>query len=111
MNYEVVQTMPEDVNLLLQMIDRGASETELRSAAPSLDKKLTSYTWSKSLAEYWLRDNCDNIPVIILRPALITGALNDPVPGWVNGRAGAVGLMFALMKGRLKTVKTIDSLL
>jgi fatty acyl-CoA reductase len=43
------------------------------------------------LAEQLLEEKCGNIPLAIVRPSIVTGALSEPVPGWVDNMNGTTG--------------------
>ncbi|GBP48686.1 Putative fatty acyl-CoA reductase CG5065 [Eumeta japonica] len=49
-----------------------------------------TYTLTKSLAEYIVAKEKD-LPVCILRPSIVTPALEEPFPGWVDNLNGITG--------------------
>ena len=51
-----------------------------------------SYTFTKSLSERSLQKHRGSVPLLILRPAIIICALNEPYPGWIDSLAAAGGL-------------------
>ncbi|KAG0053615.1 cyclin-dependent kinase inhibitor far1, partial [Gryganskiella cystojenkinii] len=50
-----------------------------------------TYTFSKSLTEHLIlnRYKTMNLPLVIVRPSIVTAAQAEPVPGWVEGSAAA----------------------
>ncbi|KAF9320483.1 cyclin-dependent kinase inhibitor far1 [Podila minutissima] len=54
-----------------------------------------TYVMSKSLAEHlvqsWSRSM--QLPMVIVRPAAVTGSLAEPMPGWAEGMVGFHGIM------------------
>ncbi len=46
-----------------------------------------TYTYTKSLSERSLQKHRGNIPVCILRPAIIYAAYSEPLPGWTDSLA------------------------
>jgi fatty acyl-CoA reductase len=50
-----------------------------------------TYTFSKSLTEHLIqrRYKAMNLPIVIVRPSIVTAAQQEPVPGWVEGIAAA----------------------
>jgi fatty acyl-CoA reductase len=45
-----------------------------------------------------LKDKCGNIPLAIVRPSIVVGALNEPIPGWVDNINGTTGEMIFILK-------------
>jgi alcohol-forming fatty acyl-CoA reductase len=63
------------------------------------------------LAEQVAYDYRDKIPIVVMRPSIIMNAVNEPIPGWVEGisngitslNAGALtGLIRTLYSGELQ---------
>ncbi|KAK3818552.1 MAG: male sterility protein-domain-containing protein [Benniella sp.] len=50
-----------------------------------------TYTFSKSLTEHLIqrRYKAMKLPIVIVRPSIVTAAQQEPVPGWVEGIAAA----------------------
>ncbi|XP_065647309.1 fatty acyl-CoA reductase 2 isoform X2 [Hydra vulgaris] len=63
-----------------------------------------TYTFTKALAEDYLKRNAGNLPLIIVRPSIVTASLSDPVPGWVDNFFGISGVIAAVGKGVLRTI-------
>jgi len=53
-----------------------------------------TYACSKALTEHMVQNwsRSMNLPVVIVRPALVIGAHSEPIPGWVEGKAGPNGI-------------------
>lgn len=52
-----------------------------------------TYTFTKSMAERTLRKKRNpNLPVLVLRPSIIGGAIREPYPGWTDTISAAGGL-------------------
>jgi hypothetical protein len=52
-----------------------------------------TYTFTKSMAERTLRKRRNpKLPVLLIRPAIIGGALKEPYPGWTDTISAAGGL-------------------
>ena len=62
------------------------------------------YTCSKALTESYLSQKCQNIPLVIIRPSIVVGAWQEPVPGWIDNFNGPTGLMAAGLSGLLRTI-------
>jgi fatty acyl-CoA reductase len=51
-----------------------------------------SYTYTKSLSERSLQKHRGNVPLLILRPAIIICSQAEPYPGWIDSLAAAGSL-------------------
>jgi 1-acyl-sn-glycerol-3-phosphate acyltransferase len=60
-----------------------------------------TYTFTKAMGEQLVMRYRGNIPVIILRPAIIEGALAAPEPGWLDGFRMLDPLVVAYGRGSL----------
>ncbi|KAL1414454.1 hypothetical protein MTO96_000858 [Rhipicephalus appendiculatus] len=65
-----------------------------------------TYTLTKSITESLLLEERGNIPVVIVRPSIVTAALNDPLPGWVDNYKACTGLVVALATGQISSMIT-----
>jgi nucleoside-diphosphate-sugar epimerase len=54
-------------------------------------KRPNTYTYTKALAEHLLLEECGSIPLAIVRPTIVTAALREPIPGWVDNLNGPTG--------------------
>ena len=59
------------------------------------------YTCSKAITESYLSKNCQNIPLVIIRPSIVVGAWKEPVPGWIDNFNGPTGSTHSLIRGVL----------
>ncbi|MCS7265170.1 MAG: AMP-binding protein [Armatimonadetes bacterium] len=60
-----------------------------------------TYTYTKWLGERILVKNCDDIPTLILRPAIIESTLREPEPGWIENQRMADPLIIGFAKRQL----------
>jgi len=58
-----------------------------------------TYSFTKRLTEIMLRDEYPKLPVVIVRPSIVTSTWRDPVPGFVDNLNGAMGVMVGAGKG------------
>ncbi|KAJ8938151.1 hypothetical protein NQ318_007011, partial [Aromia moschata] len=63
-----------------------------------------TYTYSKRLAETLVADELNNMPVCIVRPAIVVPAIEEPVPGWVDSLNGPIGLLVGGGKGVIRSM-------
>lgn len=61
-----------------------------------------SYCLTKAIAEHHLCDPSHaDLPIIIVRPSIVTCALSEPTPGWIDSLVGPAGLVLAVALGAL----------
>uniref|UniRef100_A0A0A9XS04 Fatty acyl-CoA reductase n=1 Tax=Lygus hesperus TaxID=30085 RepID=A0A0A9XS04_LYGHE len=64
-----------------------------------------AYVFSKLLAENLITSERGNIPVAIVRPTIVMGALKSPMPGWVdNVNNGAAGFIAGAGRGVFRSI-------
>ncbi|KAF9988162.1 cyclin-dependent kinase inhibitor far1 [Modicella reniformis] len=80
---------PEEIYAMLTKM----SYEDIRNYERSVVLKTypNTYTFSKSLTEHLIqkRYKALNLPIVIVRPSIVTAAQREPVPGWVEGVAAA----------------------
>jgi fatty acyl-CoA reductase len=59
------------------------------------------YTFTKSLAERRVLEERGELPVVILRPAIIESSVAEPQPGWIQGSRMADPIIMAFARGIL----------
>ncbi len=76
------------------------SDEQLDAIAPSLlEGRPNTYTYTKSLAEYYLAKEAKDLPVSIVRPSIVSGSRKEPFPGWVDSLHGPTGIVVAVSAG------------
>jgi len=60
------------------------------------------YTFTKSLAERRVLEERGDLPLIILRPAIIESSVAEPYPGWIQGSRMMDPIIMAFAKGILR---------
>ncbi|MBA4116237.1 MAG: HAD-IB family hydrolase [Rubrobacter sp.] len=60
------------------------------------------YTFTKSLAERRVLEERGDLPLIILRPAIIESSVAEPYPGWIQGSRMADPIIMAYARGILR---------
>ncbi|CAH1107531.1 unnamed protein product [Psylliodes chrysocephalus] len=105
--YEVKETIypppigPDQVVSLVEALD----EDLVDSLTPKLiGNRPNTYTFTKALAECWLKDNKGTLPVVIIRPSIVLSSINEPVKGWVDNWNGPTGIIAAAGKGLFRTM-------
>jgi len=64
-----------------------------------------TYNFTKAIAEKLLEEEHDDVPTAIVRPAMVTGALKEPIPGWVDNTNGPTGVIAGVGKGILRVIR------
>lgn len=64
----------------------------------SIEKKIiqnhpNTYTFTKNLAEQVVFSDAKDLPIAIVRPSIVTAAMKQPYPGWINGFFGITGIL------------------
>ena len=77
-----------------QLVDAG------RARAASLGWP-DAYAMTKALGEKALGENRGDVPVSIVRPAIIESAWSEPVPGWIRGFRMAEPVIISYARGLL----------
>ncbi|XP_021357688.1 fatty acyl-CoA reductase 1-like isoform X1 [Mizuhopecten yessoensis] len=64
-----------------------------------------TYTYTKSIAEYLVKEECANIPTAIFRPSIVCATWSDPIEGWIDNYNGPTGIMASLGTGVLRVMR------
>ncbi|XP_059627502.1 fatty acyl-CoA reductase 3-like [Cornus florida] len=60
-----------------------------------------TYVFTKAMAEMFLGHWKENLPLVILRPTIVTSTYKEPFPGWVEGVRTIDSLALGYGKGRI----------
>lgn len=63
-----------------------------------------TYTLTKSMAEQIVSEYHDQLPICIVRPSIVTGAIEEPYPGWVDNVYGITGIMMEIGRGTISSI-------
>lgn len=103
---EKVYPSPDDPKKVIEVC-KWINNDALVKATPALIKPHpNTYTYSKRLAET-LAANAEkesNMRVAIVRPAIVTPAGIEPLPGWVDSLNGPMGLLVGAGKGVIRSM-------
>ncbi|KAF8046145.1 hypothetical protein N665_3994s0001 [Sinapis alba] len=61
-----------------------------------------TYVFTKAMGEMLMGNYRENLPLVIVRPTMITSTLAEPFPGWIEGLRTIDSVIVAYGKGRLK---------
>ncbi|KAG7627343.1 putative long-chain-fatty-acyl-CoA reductase [Arabidopsis thaliana] len=94
---------------LKELNEQGCSEEdttfymkELGMERAKLHGWPNTYVFTKSMGEMLLGNHKENIPLVIIRPTMITSTLFEPFPGWIEGLKTVDSVIIAYGKGVLK---------
>ncbi|XP_059611991.1 putative fatty acyl-CoA reductase CG5065 [Phlebotomus argentipes] len=77
----------------------------LEHITPKLLKTLpNTYAYTKALTEDLVASFKGKFPIAIARPSIVTAAINEPYPGWVEGTNGPTGLMVGAGRGVIRSM-------
>ncbi|XP_074268160.1 alcohol-forming fatty acyl-CoA reductase-like [Silene latifolia] len=62
------------------------------------------YAFTKALGEMLLMQEKEDIPLVFIRPTIVTSTFKEPFPGWIEGIRTVDSLAFAYGKGRLPCI-------
>ncbi|XP_036340660.1 putative fatty acyl-CoA reductase CG5065 [Rhagoletis pomonella] len=63
-----------------------------------------TYTFTKSIAEQIVNEYKHCIPIVIVRPSIVTAAHREPYPGWIDNIQGITGIMMEIGKGTISSI-------
>ncbi|XP_039450326.1 putative fatty acyl-CoA reductase CG5065 [Culex pipiens pallens] len=63
-----------------------------------------TYTLTKSIAEQLVSEYSNQLPICIVRPSIVTGALREPFPGWIDNVYGITGIMMEIGRGTISSI-------
>ncbi|XP_022209941.1 putative fatty acyl-CoA reductase CG5065 [Drosophila obscura] len=65
---------------------------------------VNTYTFTKSIAEQIVNAYKDVIPIVIVRPSIVTAAYREPYPGWIDNIQAISGIMMEIGKGGISSI-------
>ncbi|XP_067129658.1 putative fatty acyl-CoA reductase CG5065 [Centruroides vittatus] len=97
--YPVSQNYEDYINIL------KLNDNFIEEIVPKLlDGRPNTYLITKAITENLLNINYRDLPVIIIRPSIVSSSWKEPMPGWNDSFNGANGLVAAAMKGILRSM-------
>ncbi|XP_038902554.1 fatty acyl-CoA reductase 3-like [Benincasa hispida] len=106
LNIEIEQKVVEE--RLKQLKDIEASEKVVTIAMKDLGIQRANmfgwpntYTFTKAMGEMVIDDLKDNLPLIVIRPTIVTSTYKEPFPGWIEGARTIDSLIVGYAKGKL----------
>lgn len=92
---------PDQIVSLVEALD----EDLVDSLTPKIvGNRPNTYTFTKALAECWLKENKGDLPLVIVRPSIVLSSMEGPLKGWVDNWNGPTGIIAAVGKGIFRTM-------
>lgn len=89
---EVIYPMKVDVDEILKASESMDNEAFEAKYSKYLEDRPNTYTFTKALAEQYIKNHGTGLTIGIARPSIITATWKEPLPGWgdtINGPSGA----------------------
>ena len=86
---------PTDPNQALSLLE--SLDTKILDN-PAFTKMLigerpNTYTFTKAISEQLVNEERGELPIAIVRPSIVGGSIEEPMPGWVDNLNGPMGLV------------------
>ncbi|XP_020878791.1 LOW QUALITY PROTEIN: putative fatty acyl-CoA reductase 7 [Arabidopsis lyrata subsp. lyrata] len=92
-----------------QLIEQGCSAEETEQAMEDFGSKRArlygwpnTYVFTKAMGEMLIGHYRESMPLVIIRPTIITSTFSDPFPGWIEGLKTIDSVIIFYGKGMLK---------
>lgn len=99
---EVIYPTQIDWKEMIDIVENISENTIDILTSKILGKLPNTYVFTKSLAENVVKDLGVNFPVVVVRPSIVMGSINEPLPGWIDSLGGPIALSLGASKGILR---------
>jgi fatty acyl-CoA reductase len=107
---EILYPAPEDAEKIINLA-QTLNDEALNELTPGILKDHpNTYTFTKHLAEHEVNKYATKFPVGIVRPSMIVGAWQEPVPGWTISKNGPQGFLMGAAKGIVRRLPLAENL-
>lgn len=103
--YEQVHPMKATPFEIIQKVADISLEEADRITEETIHPYPNTYSFTKALGEQLLQAERENLPICVLRPSIVTAAIKEPLPGWIDVLLGPAGLFLAAGVGALRIMK------
>ncbi|XP_058816569.1 putative fatty acyl-CoA reductase CG5065 isoform X2 [Topomyia yanbarensis] len=101
---EVVYPPTMDANSFIQCINILPGDVINALAGKLQGTHPNTYTLTKSIAEQLVSEYSRKLPICIVRPSIVTGAIKEPFPGWIDNVYGITGIMMEIGRGTISSI-------
>ncbi|XP_022153045.1 fatty acyl-CoA reductase 3-like isoform X2 [Momordica charantia] len=109
LNIETERIVVEET--LNELRNNGGTEERTTLAMKQLGLKRAmmhgwpnTYVFTKAMGEMVVSDQKDHLPLVIIRPTVITSTCKEPFPGWIEGVRTIDSLIVGYAKGKLTSI-------
>ncbi|CAH2101833.1 unnamed protein product [Euphydryas editha] len=97
---------PISPETLIEMAESMDDETLTAMITPLMKDWANTYTFTKAVAEELVRVQGGELPLCIVRPAIVISAYREPCPGWVDVKNayGPSGIILGVTLGAAHTI-------
>ncbi|XP_044261426.1 fatty acyl-CoA reductase wat-like [Tribolium madens] len=89
---------------LLSVVDSLDDKTLDKVTPGLMGKWPNSYVFTKTIAEDLIKSEEKNLPIAIVRPAVIMSSVKEPMPGWIDSFYGITGVTVAIALGVVRSL-------
>nr|XP_034183201.1 fatty acyl-CoA reductase wat-like [Osmia lignaria] len=93
-----------DADKLVSLLDILDDDMVTRTTPILLNKWPNTYVFTKAIGENAVLKYSNDLPVCIVRPAIVTSTYTEPISGWTNNLYGATGVVLGAGLGLLHTL-------
>lgn len=101
---EKIYDMSLDPNCLVEKLAQLDPSTVSRLTPILLENRPNTYTFTKALAESLIVAEKGDLPMVIIRPSIVSCAWREPIPGWVDNLNGCTGLIAGVGRGYINSI-------
>ncbi|KAK3603205.1 hypothetical protein CHS0354_036132 [Potamilus streckersoni] len=102
---EEIYPPPIHPNRLMSAVEWLDTESLDDLTPKMVGNRPNTYTYTKAVAEYLLKEEAGGLPVAIVRPSILGATYREPFKGWVDNFNGPSGLLASIGKGVLRSIK------
>nr|XP_022901635.1 putative fatty acyl-CoA reductase CG5065 [Onthophagus taurus] len=101
---EELYPAPHHPRAILELTNLLSAE-DLKAITPYLIKNFpNTYAYTKRLTEHLIKEYSEFLPIVVVRPSIVTAALKEPMPGWVDNLNGPTGILVGAGKGIIRSM-------
>lgn len=95
---------PSDPHKIIQLCESLDENLVSKFKKDLLGKYVNTYTFTKALSEGLVSSYAKKLPILIVRPSILTPTEREPFGGWVNSIQGFMSLLVGVGKGVIRIV-------
>ncbi|XP_037298319.1 putative fatty acyl-CoA reductase CG5065 [Manduca sexta] len=94
---EIVYPPPKDLGEVYKFARNYGDDAE--KVSKMIEGRPNTYTFTKALTETMISEKRGDLPVVIVRPSIVTPSIKEPFPGWLDNWYGATSSLTVIAKG------------